>query len=109
MADIKECINKMVEINRKIDKLKAEYDGYEAQVLARFYEDTKDTKYKAVAYAAENGNVTVCNTDKVNVIYPAMLRKIFGNTYSDMVEKRSLTPSAHLRKSSLRLFTREST
>ena len=89
MHDIKECISRMVQIKNEIKALEAEYDSLEAIVLSRFTADTENTKHKAASYSAEAGNITASEADSVKIIYPTMLKEIFGVVYSDMVKEET--------------------
>lgn len=84
-----EIIAKMVKIKALQSRLKAQYDKLEASILKQFALDTEDTKHKSVAYNAPEGNITVCEADSVKVVYPAMLKEIFGAAYSDMVTEET--------------------
>lgn len=89
MPEIKECISRMVAINKEIERLKGEYSRLEAAVLVKYGEDTCNTKHKAASYSAPEGNITAVEADSVKLIYPTMLKTIFGEVYSDMVEEKT--------------------
>lgn len=87
MPEINEIIDRMVAISNAKKELDDEYDKLEAIVLARFAEDTENTKHKAAMYSSASGTVSVAEADSVKVIYPTMLKEIFGTVYPDMVKE----------------------
>lgn len=83
--ELTQVIDRMAEITNSIKALKNEYDVLEASILARFADDTENTKHKSVVYTSERGNISAAETDTVKVVYPSMLESIFGAAYPDMV------------------------
>ena len=81
-------VQRYAEIKAEQEQLKAEMDGIEADILKAAETDLKDTKFKTVSYADNNGNViTATNADNVKLIYPSMLKVIFGKAYPDVVKE----------------------
>lgn len=81
-------VGRYAEIKLEIEELKSEMNGIEADILKAAETDLKDTKFKTVSYADNNGNViTATNSDNVKIIYPSMLKVIFGKAYSDVVKE----------------------
>ena len=81
-------VQRYAEIKIEMEKLKSEMDVIEADILKAAETDLKDTKFKTVSYADNNGNViTATNSDNVKIIYPSMLKVIFGKAYSDVVKE----------------------
>ncbi|MGN0601143.1 MAG: hypothetical protein ACI4I7_00375 [Oscillospiraceae bacterium] len=81
-------VQRYAEIKAEQEELKAEMDVIEADILKAAETDLKDTKFKTISYYDNNGNViTATNTDNVKVIYPSMLKVIFGKAYSDVVKE----------------------
>lgn len=89
MPDIKQIIDRMVEIKNETKELEAEYVSLEAIILAKFTEDTENTKHKAASYSAVTGNISASEADSVKVVYPTMLKEIFGAVYPDMVKEET--------------------
>lgn len=81
-------VERYSEIKLEMEKLKTEMDVIEADILKAAETDLKDTKFKTMSYADNNGNViTATNSDNVKLIYPSMLKVIFGKAYSDVVKE----------------------
>lgn len=81
-------VGRYAEIKLEMEELKSEMDGIEADILKAAETDLKDTKFKTMSYADNNGNViTATNSDNVKLIYPSMLKVIFGKAYSDVVKE----------------------
>lgn len=81
-------VQRYAEIKAEQEELKAEMDDIEADILKAAETDLKDTKFKTVSYADNNGNViTATNADNVKLIYPSMLKVIFGKAYPDVVKE----------------------
>lgn len=94
---IQQAIDRMLDINTEIKKLKSEYDELEALLLKQSEEDLTDTKLKSVSYAGVKGEAISTTADSVKILYPTYLRKIFGAAYSDVVTEKTtyaLTNSA---------------
>ena len=81
-------VQRYAEIKAEQEELKVEMDDIEADILKAAETDLKDTKFKTVSYADNNGNViTATNADNVKLIYPSMLKVIFGKAYPDVVKE----------------------
>lgn len=86
--NLSEKVKRYAEIKSKIAELKSEADGIEADILKASEADLRDTKFKSAVYSDNAGNtITVTNADSVKLIYPSMLRKIFGSAYGDVVKE----------------------
>lgn len=83
--DIASKVDRMAEIKRQIEDLKSESDKIEADLLKQFEVDVEDTKYRSVKYSGSEAIVTANYADKVTLVYPSMLKKIFGEAYADVV------------------------
>lgn len=78
--NLSDRVHRYAEIKAEMEALKAEKDSIEADILKAAEADLKDTKFKSVSYYDNNGNfVTATNSDTVKIIYPSMLKQIFGN------------------------------
>lgn len=81
-------VQRYAEIKIEMEELKSEMDVIEADILKAAETDLKDTKFKTMSYADNNGNViTATNSDNVKLIYPSMLKVIFGKAYTDVVKE----------------------
>ena len=78
-------VNRLAEIKRQTAALKSESDGIEAELLKQFETDVEDTKYRTVRYSGDGAAVIANYADKVALVYPSMLKKIFGAAYKDVV------------------------
>lgn len=80
-------VNRLAEIKRQTAALKSESDGIEAELLKQFETDVEDTKYRTVRYSGDGAAVIANYADKVALVYPSMLKKIFGVAFRDVVTK----------------------
>ncbi|MBO5449693.1 MAG: hypothetical protein J5994_10260 [Ruminococcus sp.] len=86
--NLSEKVQRYAEIKAEISELKSEADNIEAEILKASEADLEDTKFKSAVYSDISGNtITVTNADSVKLIYPAMLKEIFGKAYSDVVKE----------------------
>jgi len=86
--NLSELVQRYAEIKAEISELKSEADSIEADILKASEADLEDTKFKSAVYSDVSGNtITVTNADSVKLIYPAMLKEIFGKAYSDVVKE----------------------
>lgn len=86
--NLSEMVQRYAEIKAEISELKSETDGIEADILKASEADLEDTKFKSAVYSDIKGNtITVTNADSVKLVYPSMLRKIFGAAYGDVVKE----------------------
>lgn len=86
--NLSEMVQRYAEIKAEISELKSEADGIEADILKASEADLEDTKFKSAVYSDIKGNtITVTNADSVKLVYPSMLRKIFGAAYGDVVKE----------------------
>ena len=106
--EITQKVNRLAEIKQQTAVLKSEADGIEAELLKQFEADVEDTKYRTVKYSGENASVLANYADKVNLIYPSMLKEIFGNAYSDVVtEEVTYKLSANAKRLLAALYKKE--
>ena len=84
-TEISQKVDRMAEIKRQIALLKSESDGIEAELLKQFEADVEDTKYRSVKYCGSGAAVIANYADKVALVYPSMLKSIFGKAYPDVV------------------------
>ncbi|MDO5125356.1 MAG: hypothetical protein Q4D35_03150 [Ruminococcus sp.] len=81
-------VERYAQIKMEMDALKSERDNIEADILKAAEADLKDTKFKTISYSDNHGNViTATNSDNVKIIYPTMLKVIFGKAYADAVKE----------------------
>ena len=86
--DLSEKVKRYAEIKSEIAELKSEADGIEADILKAAESDLSDTKFKSAVYSDVTGNtITVTNADSVKLVYPSMLKEIFGKAYGDVVKE----------------------
>lgn len=85
--DLSEKVKRYAEIKAEISELKSEADGIEADILKASEADLQDTKFKSAVYSDNAGNaITVTNADNVKLVYPTMLKEIFGKAYGDVAK-----------------------
>ena len=88
-AEIAKIVDRMGDIKRQITELNSESDTLEAMLLKQFEADVEDTKYKSVKYRGTESEVSAAYADSVKLIYPSMLKKIFGEAYRDVVTEET--------------------
>lgn len=86
MTDIKDKIDRLAEIKRESEQLKAEKDAIEAELLKNAESDLANTKFKSVSYAGTNSSVTATVADSVKITYASFLPVIFGKAYNDLTK-----------------------
>lgn len=107
-TEISSRVDRMAEIKRQITVLKSESDGIEAELLKQFEADVEDTKYRTVRYSGNGAAVVANYADKVALVYPSMLKKIFGEAYSDVVvEETAYKLSANAKRLLAALYKKE--
>lgn len=86
--NLSEMVQRYAEIKAEMSELKAEADSIEADILKAAESDLSDTKFKSAVYSDVTGNtITVTNADSVKLVYPSMLKEIFGKAYGDVVKE----------------------
>lgn len=88
-TEISSKVDRMAEIKRQIAVLKSESDSIEADLLKQFEADVEDTKYRTVKYMGNGAAVIANYADKVALVYPSMLKTIFGKAYSDVITEET--------------------
>lgn len=84
-SEIAEKVDRMAQIKKQIDDLKSESDDIEAELLKQFEADVEDTKYRTVKYCGSSSTASAAYADSVKLIYPSVLKTIFGKAYGDIV------------------------
>lgn len=83
-------IARLVEIKKEITDLKAEADQIEADFLKQSEAELQDTKLKTVVYLDDAGNkITATMSDNLKLVYPSILKSIFGKAYKDVVTEET--------------------
>ncbi len=97
------------ELKAKMILLKTEADEIEVEFLKAMESDLEDTKYKTISYHDDSGNTVKATTaDTVKLIYPSMLKDIFGKAYSDVVtEETTYKLSAQAKRLLAGLYKKE--
>lgn len=88
-------IDRLKEIKNSIEELKTEQDRLEGELILSSMSKLENTKYKTVTYRTKNGSsATVTLAESLKIVYPSILKSIFGAAYKDIVKsevKYSLT------------------
>lgn len=107
-TEISEKVDRMAELSKNIAELKHEYSIIETELLKQFEDDVEDTKYRTVKYSGSSAALIANYADKVALIYPSMLKSIFGKAYSDVVtEEVSYKLSANAKRLLSALYKKE--
>ena len=108
LIEISQNVDRMAEIKRQMSELKAESETIEAALLKQFEVDVEDTKYRTVKYYGETARVNATYSDTVKLIYPSILKTIFGMAYSVLVtEEIKYTLSSNAKKLLAALYKKE--
>lgn len=107
-TEISEKVDRMAELSKNIAELKHEYSMIEAELLKQFEDDVEDTKYRTVRYSGSSAALIANYADKVALVYPSMLKSIFGKAYSDVVtEEVTCKLSANAKRLLAALYKKE--
>ena len=83
-------IDRLKEIKQEMEKLSAEKDILESEIIKGCEDALANTKYKTLTYQTEIGNsATVTLAESLKLVYPSMLKEIFGQAYDDMVKEET--------------------
>ena len=101
-------VDKLAKIKRLQAKLKAKSETLEVELLKQFEADVENTKYRTVKYSGETANVNATYADTVKLIYPSILKTIFGAAYKDLVtEEPKYTLSSNAKRLLAALYKKE--
>ena len=80
-------IDRLKEIGAESERLKAEKDRLEGELIADCKQELENTKNKTLVCVTENGNSAAFTmADSLVIDYPSRLKHIFGSAYEDLVE-----------------------
>lgn len=83
-------IDRLKEIKEEMEKLSIEKDILESEIIKGCEDALANTKYKTLTYQTEIGNsATVTLAESLKLVYPSMLKEIFGQAYDDMVKEET--------------------
>ena len=106
--EISNKVDRMAEIKQEMAALKSESDSIEAELLKQFEIDVEYTKYRTVKYSGCGSSVVANYADKVALVYPSILKKIFGEAYGDVVtEEITYKLSANAKRLLAALYKKE--
>ncbi len=81
-------IDRLKEIKQEMERLSAEKDILESEIIKGCEEALANTKYKTLTFTTKDGSsATVTLAESLKLIYPTVLKSIFGAAYSDMVKE----------------------
>lgn len=101
-------VDRMAVIKKQMATLRSESEIIEAELLKQFEADVENTKYRTVKYSGETANVNATYADTVKLIYPSVLKTIFGMAYSDLVtEEISYKLSSNAKRLLAALYKKE--
>lgn len=83
-------IDRLKAIKQEIEKLSAEKDRLESEIINGCEQELANTQYKTLTYTTDSGSsATVTLAESLKLIYPTLLKSIFGKAYSDMVKEET--------------------
>lgn len=81
-------IDRLKAIKQEMERLSAEKDILESEIIRDSEKTLANTKYKTLTFTTEDGSsATVTLAESLKLIYPTVLKSIFGAAYSDMVKE----------------------
>lgn len=89
-AQMKEKVDRLVELNRQMAEIKSEAESIKAWFEKEATEDLKDTKAKTVEYWGNgNSRVVVGNSETVKPVSMTMVKKLLGDVFGDFVKEET--------------------
>lgn len=80
-------IDRLSEIKKQQEKLKAEADRLEGEIILECRNELENTKYKTLTQHTKSGaTATVTLAESLKVTYPSLLKSIFGEAFDDLVK-----------------------
>lgn len=108
LEEIAVKVDRMAEIKKQMADLKSESETLEAELLKQFEADVEDTKYRTMKYHGKCAKVNATYADSVKLIYPSVLKTIFGVAYRDLVtEEIGYKLSSNAKKLLAALYKKE--
>lgn len=82
-----EKIDRLAEIKKQQEKLKAEADRLEGEIILECRDELENTKYKTLSqHTASGATLAVTLAENLKITYPSLLKSIFGEAYNDLVK-----------------------
>lgn len=88
--EIKQIVDRMVEIKQESNALQDEYLDLRSKLQVEGESALENTKYKSVSYSGTSGKATVTLADKVSGVMPSLFLDIFGKAFPDLVNQKSI-------------------
>ena len=88
--EIKQIVDRMVEIKQESNALQDEYLDLQSKLQVEGESALENTKYKSVSYTGTSGKATVTLADKVSGVMPSLFLDIFGKAFPDLVNQKSV-------------------
>lgn len=88
--EIKQIVDRMVEIKQESNALLDEYLDLQSKLQVEGESALENTKYKSVSYSGTSGKATVTLADKVSGVMPSLFLDIFGKAFPDLVNQKSI-------------------
>lgn len=88
--EIKQIVDRMVEIKQESSALQDEYLDLQSKLQVEGESALENTKYKSVSYTGTSGKATVTLADKVSGVMPSLFLDIFGKAFPDLVTQKNV-------------------
>ena len=88
--EIKQIVDRMVEIKQESNALQDEYLDLQSKLQVEGESALENTKYKSVSYSGTSGKATVTLADKVSGVMPSLFLDIFRKAFPDLVNQKSI-------------------
>ncbi len=89
MGKIVSLVDELSQLAKTKKLVSERYSEVEAEILKLGEEDLKNSKEKSISYAGSDSNkVTFTKSESLKVVFPSLLKDIFGVLYDDVVEEK---------------------
>ncbi len=90
MSDLISLIDELSELAKEKKRLGERYNEVEAEILKQGEAELKDSKEKSISYVGSGSNkVTFTKSESLKVVFPSLLKSVFGVLYGDVVEEKT--------------------
>ncbi len=89
MSDITSLVDRLSKLSKDKDNISEEYSRVEAEIIKLGEDELLNSKEKSISYVGTGANkVTFVKSETLKVLYPSLLKDIFGVVYEDVVEEK---------------------
>ncbi len=90
MTDLVKLVDELSELAKEKKRVGDRYSEVEAEILKLGEAELKDSKEKSISYVGSGGNkATFTKSESLKLLFPSLLKDIFGVLYGDVVEEKT--------------------